>query len=322
MRNIRINNNSITMPMQRLADGGGVYTNTPCPRCHVSGNFFADDPAVYGCLYHDGGSSLWNDRDNVFSNITSHIVFAHGDSKHTTVTRIWYNDSEAPNLQGDTNRDVRDANGKCINTSIVKLNASQPWPAPAAAIIANAGVRDDIPTPVAPPLSPPAPQWPPKGYKECNTPAPGPPRPPSGKFAAVACKPGKASQQWTLSQGVQPGDAKLTNVYMAAGSKGCWEIEACATGEGAAVNCNWGCKPLPKSCKSACDCNGAWNLNSNGTITSVMDGKCLQVAGGSAVNVGACTGKANQKFEWHAGVGNSTTYTVRQGALCVDQAAV
>lgn len=27
-------------------------------------------------------------------------------------------------------------------------------------------------------------------------------------------------------------------------------------GEGATVNCNWGCKPLPKSCAQPCDCNG------------------------------------------------------------------
>jgi len=37
VRNIVIENNSITKPMQLLADGGGVYTNTPCPGCHVRG---------------------------------------------------------------------------------------------------------------------------------------------------------------------------------------------------------------------------------------------------------------------------------------------
>ena len=31
----------------------------------------------------------------VFNHITSHIVFTHGNSKHTTVTKLWYNDSEA-----------------------------------------------------------------------------------------------------------------------------------------------------------------------------------------------------------------------------------
>lgn len=50
---------------------------------------------MYGCLYHDGGSGLWNDVDNVFNHITSHIVFAHGNSKHTTVSE------SHPDIQSD-----------------------------------------------------------------------------------------------------------------------------------------------------------------------------------------------------------------------------
>ena len=196
--------------IQRLADGGGVYTNTPCLDCHVSGNFFSSDPAVYGCLYHDGGSGLWNDHDNVFNHITSHIAFAHGGSEHTTITGLWYNDSEAPNLQGDTNNDVRDANGKCVNVSITKIDPTKPWPGPAQAIIDNAGRRDNLPDPVAPKLSPPSPKWPPPGYKECNTPKPGPPGPPKGAFAMRTCEPGTAAQQWVLSPGVKAGDAKVS----------------------------------------------------------------------------------------------------------------
>ena len=104
-----------------------------------------------------------------------------------------------------------------------------------------------------------------------------------GNFAATPCKEGSATQLWTLSPGVVPGNSTPTNVKLgpATGKGGCWEIEACATGEGAAVNCNYGCKALPtKGCGSACDCNGAWSTNKNGTITSVMDGKCLQVSAG------------------------------------------
>ena len=50
MRNVNATSNSITQPMQMLADGGGLYTNAPCPGCHVSRNKFSGDPAVYGCL--------------------------------------------------------------------------------------------------------------------------------------------------------------------------------------------------------------------------------------------------------------------------------
>jgi hypothetical protein len=68
-RGIRIENNSIDKPMRLLADGGGVYTNTPCVGCHVSGNLFTNDATKYGCLYHDGGSSGWHDYRNVFNNV-------------------------------------------------------------------------------------------------------------------------------------------------------------------------------------------------------------------------------------------------------------
>lgn len=37
MRNVIVENNSFSNVMQLLADGGGVYTNTPCPGCQVPG---------------------------------------------------------------------------------------------------------------------------------------------------------------------------------------------------------------------------------------------------------------------------------------------
>jgi hypothetical protein len=53
MRNVHAFNNWIKHPMIRLQDGGGLYTNTPCPNCNVSKNLFEDDDVKYGCLYHD-----------------------------------------------------------------------------------------------------------------------------------------------------------------------------------------------------------------------------------------------------------------------------
>ena len=50
MRNVHAMNNSIDRPMVRLADGGGLYTNTPCPGCNVSRNVFSNEGTVYGCL--------------------------------------------------------------------------------------------------------------------------------------------------------------------------------------------------------------------------------------------------------------------------------
>lgn len=132
----------------------------------------------------------------------------------------------------------------------------------------------------------------------------------------MECKAGEATQQWNLSPGVTPGDSKATNVQMDLPHGGCWEITGCSSGEGADVGCGYGCKPLPKSCKSKCDCNGAWSFNSNGTITSVMDGHCLQVSKGkgSNVNVASCSGKPNQVF---AVKNTGNYYTISQAGLCV-----
>ena len=59
-RGIEIAHNKIIKPMQpnergQLEDGGCIYTNTPCPNCSVSHNFFAGDPTVYGCIYREYG---------------------------------------------------------------------------------------------------------------------------------------------------------------------------------------------------------------------------------------------------------------------------
>ena len=120
MRGVKIEYNAISHPMQpttrgQLEDGGCVYTNSPCPNCSVSHNSFDNDPTVYGCIYHDGGSGLWNDHFNVFNHIRTSGVFAHGSSAHTTVVDMWLNDTQGLALEGDTNRDVRDPAGACID---------------------------------------------------------------------------------------------------------------------------------------------------------------------------------------------------------------
>ena len=98
---------------------------------------------------------------------------------------------------------------------------------------------------------------------------------------------GTAEQSWTFSPGSTPKSSTLTNIMMSHGG-GCWEITGCSTKPSAAIGTGYGCKPLPASCASKCACNGAWNWNSNGTITSVMDGQCATVKGTSII-VDACT---------------------------------
>ena len=133
------------------------------------------------------------------------------------------------------------------------------------------------------------------------------------KCAAPAKRPG---QHWQFTVG------GTTNVQLNLTTRlgGCWEITACATNDGANVGTTYGCKGLPKACTGAgdCDCNGAWVFNSNGTITSVMSGKCLALSSsGSAVGVSSCTGKPDQQWSWEQS-GNGQVISKAKPGLCVD----
>lgn len=128
---------------------------------------------------------------------------------------------------------------------------------------------------------------------------------------------GKVSQMWKLTQHVVPGDSQPTVITSVVTLHNCLEITACSTAEGAAVGVNFGCKKLPPpgSNPNACALNGAWAFNKNGTITSVMDGHCLQVDG-NKLTVGTCAGKPNQIFSTVDNGDNANV--IRQGKLCID----
>ena len=269
-------------------------------------------------------------------------MFAHGSSAHTTAVDMWLNDTRGLALEGDTNRDVRNATGGCV---VAPMNLTRTgdaagphgdplyriwfgpwarWPAPAQAVVDAAGRRATFPTPRVPPLSPPlVPNA--KPPADCAPPPGGR----TGRFAATPCQ-GLQSQLWLLDAGVAPGDGAPTSVQRDHAQGGCWEIESCA---GSTVNCNWGCMPLPKNTSrghcaaSPCDCHGGWSTLADGSIRA-LSGTCLEVTGGdgSAVVNAACTGKANQKFLFKdGGVGfdGRKAWAVAQEtpggqALCID----
>eukprot|EP00039_Didymoeca_costata_P028580 m.21525 g.21525 ORF g.21525 m.21525 type:complete len:848 (-) comp7175_c0_seq1:170-2713(-) len=334
-RNIVIENNSITEPMQLLFDGGGVYTNTPCPNCHVSRNYFASDQAKYGCLYHDGGSALWNDTDNVFNHIQTPVVFAHGNCPGINVSPLYYNDSSPPNLQGATNNRLMDADGVCRGPMFVNISDGDPWPATAAEVVANAGRRaGPLPPLQAPPLSPPVNQT--KDQMDTI---------PCPRFAARPCNPTNPAQQWILNPGVKPGDGQPTGVKSAVPENpSCWQSNNC--GVGPSITCNEvdnnhdvpvkypdGCKPLPNATiiqKDNCAHNQAFQFNSNGTIALVWQKTlppkesfmhhCLQIDQNMVAELGDCLPPSaqtlyNQTFTTQSGPGN--TIIIRQGDLCI-----
>jgi hypothetical protein len=227
MRNVNATSNSITKPMQMLADGGGLYTNAPCPGCHVSRNYFAGDPTVYGCLYHDGGSSLWADYDNVFNDIQTSSVFCHGGSGGIVVDGIYMNNSGSPSLQGATNKYLNDSKGVCVTPTMETLGLGASWTGVAADVVAQAGRRlGALPPLVAPTVSPPVNQTADNEYMADTC----------VHFAVLPCVPGKPSQRWVLSEpAFKPGSADsgpmtIRSAISNGTNQSCWE----------AANCGWG----------------------------------------------------------------------------------
>ncbi|MFI7434254.1 non-reducing end alpha-L-arabinofuranosidase family hydrolase, partial [Micromonospora haikouensis] len=99
---------------------------------------------------------------------------------------------------------------------------------------------------------------------------------------------GQSNQQWTYTAGKQ---------LMVYGSK-CLDANGAATANGTGILI-W-------------DCNGQsnqqWNVNSNGTISGVQSGRCLDVWGtgnGQQIQLYDCHGQANQ--QWRTDFGGGTT---------------
>lgn len=156
------------------------------------------------------------------------------------------------------------------------------WPPEAQAIIAGAGRQQCWPhcPPSTPSASPPCPVAPP----------PLPPGPPPAHLGVAVCNVSRLSQRWLLSPGVKVGSSLPTNIMSAIEQHGgCIEITGCA---GSSIGTSYGCKPLPKpGTAGMCPWNGVWLLNNNRTITSVMDGQCLQLSAG-VLNTAPCNSGA------------------------------
>merc|ERR1711907_52797 len=89
------------------------------------------------------------------------------------------------------------------------------------------------------------------------------------------CDDAKSSQLWNIES-----EGPLARISNSAGGKvACWEVRACNYGEGATVDTNFGCKPLPPSgSQDACSNNEAWRINSNRSISSPFSGKCFEIS--------------------------------------------
>eukprot|EP00041_Stephanoeca_diplocostata_P035461 m.1252709 g.1252709 ORF g.1252709 m.1252709 type:complete len:617 (-) comp24703_c0_seq73:4205-6055(-) len=147
-----------------------------------------------------------------------------------------------------------------------------------------------------------------------------------GTLTVAKCNATSPAQLWNVTTGT---DGQITTVAsLSAIGQGCWEINGCSTANGASVDTSFGCKALPPKGWSPthgnlCDANMAWRFNANGTVTSVMDGGCLEVSPQDEfhVVVGTCDGSPRQQFSIQGdhivvGTGNGTSGDGPQ--LCVD----
>ena len=91
----------------------------------------------------------------------------------------------------------------------------------------------------------------------------------------VACDTTRRTQDWSLSDGISPGTSTMTHIKDRYGD--CIEVTGCQW-PNAHVGTGYGCKDVPQTwgCttgrKNICDCNMAWAINSNGTISAVQPG--------------------------------------------------
>eukprot|EP00039_Didymoeca_costata_P001322 m.51572 g.51572 ORF g.51572 m.51572 type:complete len:1018 (+) comp10741_c0_seq1:186-3239(+) len=140
--------------------------------------------------------------------------------------------------------------------------------------------------------------------------APASVQPSTKGLRAADCNASSPGQQWTLKVDT------LTTIASHAMGTGCWEINGCATGNGAQIATPSGCKPLnPKA--TGCDANSAWTYHSsNGSITSQMDGNCVTLSGSSPV-VSKCD-KSDKSQVWKVSQDKSAFSITSSSGKCLD----
>ena len=103
----------------------------------IAGNHLQHDGHRFGVVYTDGATSCVI-RDNVINHCpAAPCILTHGGNDFT-IGQHWYNDSEAPSLCCGAL-----PKGANVSDYVHRLAPGAPWPAPAQAIIDNAGCRAD-----------------------------------------------------------------------------------------------------------------------------------------------------------------------------------
>jgi hypothetical protein len=118
----------------------------------------------------------------------------------------------------------------------------------------------------------------------------------AGDLTLATCS-SSPSQQWIFG-----GQNQQTQVLSLADAGRCWEIGGCDAGSPSNVDTDYTCKKLPspgwRNHSSPCAANMAWTFNTNGTISSVMDGGCLEVSPIDHVSVEVSTCDGSHRQQW------------------------
>jgi hypothetical protein len=136
--NHRISNNRVADFMKVTYDGGGVYTLGKNLGSVISGNYFKDMHAAFGCLYNDEGSQGFALENNVCENVPAWLHWWTDTIRNNSV-RSTYSTTANARLDAPDNQ---------FEAAVVVPDAN--WPPAARAIIEASGVQAEYADLLAP----------------------------------------------------------------------------------------------------------------------------------------------------------------------------
>jgi hypothetical protein len=260
--NNRLIGNYVHDVMQQMTDGGCIYTLSWNPGALISDNYCLRTNGWFG-QYFDEGSKFYTVRNNVFSAVGTWATANYFGGENMGNFTVTNNWAS----NGSTNV-VNGDRGNVVNGNVTVTNNN--WPAGAQSVIAAAGVQSSTGTRTGPLVGGQSGRC--VDINNNST--------VNGTQAQLWDCNGGTNQRWTYTS------SKQLMVY---GTKCLGTNGGTSNGTAVAI---W-------------DCNGQtsqqWNLNTNGTITGVQSGLCLDANGAATANgtkiiIWSCNGGSNQQW--------------------------
>jgi len=269
LKNTVVSYNKVHGTKKIFHDGGSIYTLSADPGATLNYNYIYDNHNTVG-LYLDEGSRYETLTNNVIQDSGVWAFTNANGSNNTsdsTFSNNWYNSGATQVATGSPHNNVLTGNVQVSGTN---------WPAAAQQVINNSGVSGSSQPP------PPAGEIHAVGAGKCldvpNSSTTG------GTQLQINTCAGGSNQIFSRTS------SNALSVY-----SGSTQMCLDANGKGTTN----GTKVIIWTCNG--QSNQQWNVNSNGTITSVLSGLCLDVTGASTANgalveLWACNGGSNQQW--------------------------